>query len=112
LAKAVARRMNTFFLILVIVGPLFLFALVKTGVRLIWPLLACVIAAFVGISMFVWGMSATSLADHHQGDLMPAAVYGMLIVASAAFGGLLLGVVVLARWFSGEYSSVTEGQDT
>lgn len=104
--------MTAFFTILIVIGPLFLFGMVKTGVNLIAPMLVCVVSAAVGIGLLVYGMNATSLAGHHNGDLHPTAVYGMLAIASAAFFGLLLGVVVIARWFSGEYSSVKKGQDT
>ena len=95
--------MSSFLIILVFTGPVLLFGLVKTGVHLIVPLIGCVIAAGVGIAMFIWGMNNTSLADHHSGDLLPQAVYGIMIVISAAFAGVLLAVVVIARWFSGEY---------
>ncbi len=104
--------MNTFLMILMFLGPLVMFGLVKMGVNLIIPLILCVIGAGAGIALFVWGMNATSLAEHHTGDLLPAAVYGMLVFISAAFGGTLLGVVVLARWLSGEYQSVKEGHET
>ena len=104
--------MNTFLMILMFLGPLVMFGLVKMGVNLIIPLFICVVAAGVGIGLFVWGMSTTSLAQHHDGDLLPTAVYGMLIFISAAFGGVLLGVVVLARWLSGEYQGVKEGHKT
>jgi hypothetical protein len=104
--------MNTFLMILLFVGPLLLFALVRMGVRLIIPLLICVTAASFGIGLFVWGMDSAPVVAGAESVLLPAAVYGMLIVISAGFGGLLLGVVVLARWLSGEYKSVKEGHDT
>jgi uncharacterized membrane-anchored protein YitT (DUF2179 family) len=105
-------KMNTFLMILLFVAPLLMFALVRMGVRLIIPLLICVIAAAVGIALFVWGMDAAPVVTDTETVLLPSAVYGLLIVISAGFGGLLLGVVVLARWLSGEYKSVKEGHDT
>ena len=55
--------MNMFLMILLFLGPLVLFGLVKMGVNLIIPLFICVVAAGVGIGLFVWGMSTTSLAN-------------------------------------------------
>ena len=104
--------MKTVLLILLFLGPAVLFGLVKTGVRLIWPMLICVILAAVGMGMLVWGMSMPVPATQSNESFAPMAVYGMLMMITAGFGGVLLGVVVIARWFSGEYQNVNEGQNT
>lgn len=104
--------MSTLFMILVIIGPLFLFAVVRMGVRLIFPFAFCVVVGMIGMMLFVFATTAPPDASDPEFAINPVSVAAAVLVVTAAFGIFLLGVVVLARWLSGEYQSVKEGSDT
>ena len=100
--------MNTVIMFLLFLGPLVIFGLVRTGARPFVPALLCVMAGGIGIGFFIWGMRNTTLAAHHTGDLLPIGLVGFLMMISAGFGAILLAVIFVARWLSGEYSEVKD----
>lgn len=104
--------MNTILILLVILGPIILFTLVKTGVGLIVPFAICVGMGMIGLSLLFWAGTGSIAPDDPEFVVNPVSVAAILIVLTAAYGVFLLGIVVIARWFSGEYSSVKEGHDT
>lgn len=103
--------MSQILLTFAIPGVVILFTLIKTGMRLIFPFAICVVAGMISMAVFVWSSTPADVEDP-EFMINPVSLGAAVVLAAAAFGVLLLGVVVIARWFSGEYSSVEEGQDT
>ncbi len=103
--------MSTILILLVIIGPVILFTLVKTGVGLIVPFALCVGAGMIGLVLFFWASADPNTLNDPEFAVNPVSVVAILLVLGAAYGVFLLGIVVIARWFSGEYSSVKEGHE-
>jgi hypothetical protein len=93
------------FLALFVAGPAVIFGFIRRGWRLLWPAVICFIGGFFGIGLFVWGMGATSAAAHHNGDIATLGIIGIFLALCAAFGAVLLGIVLIARWLSGDYKA-------
>ena len=103
--------MSQILLAAAIPGAVFLFILIKTGLRLLIPFAICVVVGMVGMMLFVWASATPIDASHPEFAINPVSVAAALMVTAAAFGVLLVGVVMIARWYSGEYTNVKEGHE-
>ena len=104
--------MSQILLTLSIPGAILLFVLIKTGMRLIFPFAICVILGLLGMVVFIWASADPIAPNDPEFAINPISVAAAFVTGAAAFGVLLLGVVVIARWISGEYQSVKKGHDT
>lgn len=84
-----------------ILGVIILFILVKAGIKLFFPFVVCVMLATVGMVLFVLTSPKHAPPNNPEIAINSVSIAAMILTVSAINGILLLGVVVIARWFSG-----------
>lgn len=95
-----------------ILGVIILFILVKAGIKLFFPFVLCVILATLGMVLFVLTSPKPAPPNNPEFAINTVSIAAMILTVSAMNGILLLGVVVIARWFSGEYKNNRKGNGT
>ena len=92
-----------------ILGVIILFIVVKAGIKLFFPFVVCLILATVGMVLFVLTSPTHASLNNPEIAINSVSIAAMILTVFAMNGILLLGVVVIARCFSGEYKNNRKG---